>query len=121
MSIGVAVETKGVIMARIEARVHRFVNRGYPSTTSRRVRLLAAQLRISCSFLPTISRARCSGRVGRGLRRILAMPNHLPPTTVVAAMVVVVATTATVSHACSDLRVGAQVTRNLPRPPAKGI
>jgi hypothetical protein len=44
MAIGVAVEAKGVIMARIEARVHRLVTRGNSSTTSRRVRLLAMQL-----------------------------------------------------------------------------
>jgi hypothetical protein len=43
MAVGVAVEAKGVIMSRIEARVHRFVTRGDPSTTSKRVRLLVMQ------------------------------------------------------------------------------
>jgi hypothetical protein len=130
MAVGVAVEAKGVIMSRIEARVHGFVTRGDPSTTSRRVRLLATQLRISRSLLPTISRARSPSRVGRSLRRILAMPDHLPPTAVVATTVVVVpttmgatetSTTATVPHARRDLREGAQVARNLPRPPAEGF
>jgi hypothetical protein len=130
MPAGVAIEAKGVIITRVRARVHRFITGGNPSATSRRVHLLTAQLRISCCFLPTIPRARGSGRIGGCLRSIIAMPNHLAPTTIVAAMVVVVAMTVsatettmatTVSHARRYLREGAKVTRNFPRPPAKGI